>query len=80
MPITAPTLRTFGFRATLLASAFDRAPDPGVLFAATFVLPDPQVRLWIAAIYIGLAIMFATANRKQILPTLKAPFQLPRKR
>ena len=50
-----------------------------VLFAVTFVLPDPQTRLWISYLYFGLAIMFATANRKQILPTLKAPFQLPKR-
>ena len=48
-----------------------------VLFAAAFVIPSEQVRLWFSVAYFVIAAGALVVNRSQILPTLAAPFKRP---
>ena len=50
-----------------------------VLFAITFVLPQPEIRFWLAMIYLALAAVIFVVRRKLILPALTEPFRLPKK-
>jgi len=50
-----------------------------VLFATTFVLPQPEVRMALAVIYLVLAAVLFVARRKHIWPALTEPFKLPKK-
>jgi cation:H+ antiporter len=49
------------------------------LFAVTFVLPQPEIRFVLAAVYFGLAAIIFVWRRKLIWPTLVEPFRLPKK-
>jgi cation:H+ antiporter len=49
------------------------------LFAITFVLPQPEIRFWLAMIYLALAAVIFVVRRKLILPALTEPFRLPKK-
>jgi cation:H+ antiporter len=60
----------FGFRASALLFT---------MFAITFVFPQTEVRIWLAYIYFAIAAVILIRQRRFILPTLKAPFQIPRK-
>lgn len=64
----------------LLALRFGARAAIGLfaLFAITFVFPDPQVRLWLAGLYFVITAVLFVRHRKHLLPTLKAPFQIPR--
>jgi len=49
-----------------------------VLFAVTFVFPDPEVRLWLAGLYFMITAVLFVKHRKLLGPTFRAPFQIPR--
>lgn len=49
------------------------------LFAVTFVLPQPEIRLGLAAVYLVLAAIIFVVQRKHIWPALSEPFRLPKK-
>ena len=49
------------------------------LFAVTFVITDPNVRLWMSVVYFAIAAVVLIVQRKHIAETLKAPFAIPRK-
>jgi len=50
-----------------------------VLFIATFVLPDPAVRMQIAYVYLAIAAVLFVLRRKLIWAALSEPFRLPKK-
>ena len=43
------------------------------LFAVTFVITDPNVRLWMSVVYLAIAAVVLIVQRKHIAETLKAP-------
>lgn len=45
-----------------------------VLFAATLVFPQPEVRIWVAVLYFAIAIPVLVVRFKDLGATLKAPF------
>ena len=49
------------------------------LFLVSFVIPDEGVRLWMAVAYFAIAAIVFTRQRALIMPTLKAPFKLPKR-
>jgi cation:H+ antiporter len=49
------------------------------LFAVTFVLPQPEIRLGLAAVYLVLAAIIFVVRRQLIWPALSEPFRLPKK-
>ena len=49
------------------------------LFAVTFVLPDPEIRLWLSGVYMVLATIIFIVRRHLIWPALREPFRLPKK-
>ena len=50
-----------------------------VMFATTFVLPQPEVRMVLAVIYLVIAAVVFFVRRKHIWPALSEPFRLPKK-
>lgn len=48
------------------------------LFAVTFVMPQPEVRLWLAWLYFAITAVILIARRNLIWATLAAPFKLPK--
>lgn len=48
------------------------------LFVVGFVIPDQNIRLWLSGVYFVIAAAVFAVRRKQIWPTLAAPFQLPK--
>jgi cation:H+ antiporter len=48
------------------------------LFAVTFVLPQPEVRMWLAMLYFAITAVILIARRQLIWATLAAPFRLPK--
>ena len=49
------------------------------LFAVTFVMPQPEVRMWLAMLYFAITAVILIARRQLIWATLAAPFRLPKK-
>jgi cation:H+ antiporter len=49
-----------------------------LLFAVTFVFPDPAVRLWLAGLYFVITAVLFVRHRKLLWPTFKAPFDIPK--
>ena len=49
------------------------------LFAVTFVLPQPEIRFGLAALYLVLAAIIFVVRRKLIWSALAEPFRLPKK-
>ncbi len=49
------------------------------LFAVTFVLPQPEVRMWLAMLYFAITTVILIARRQLVGATLAAPFKLPKK-
>jgi cation:H+ antiporter len=49
------------------------------LFAVTFVLPQPEIRLGLAVVYLVLAAIIFVVRRQLIWPALSEPFRLPKK-
>jgi cation:H+ antiporter len=48
------------------------------LFAVTFVMPQPEVRMWLAMLYFAITAVILIARRQLIWATLAAPFRLPK--